>query len=106
MPSWRRVRLPGEPRSPPPHPRPAGSELNVAPSSPLAPIEGHVPVEHRFLGLDRRTTPLALVLVAIAAVFLVVVPSIDRAVGWDDAIEAGDVIDLGDGVTFVPPEGW
>jgi hypothetical protein len=71
-----------------------------------APIEGHVPVEHRWLGLDRRTFPLAAVVLAIVAVFLVVLPAIDDAVAWDDEIEAGDVLTLGQGITFVPPVGW
>jgi hypothetical protein len=58
------------------------------------------------LGLDRRTIPLALVVLAIMAVYMVVVPAIDRRVGWDDPVQAGDVIDLGNAVTFVPPSGW
>lgn len=70
------------------------------------PIDGHVPVEHRFLGLDRRTIPLTLFVLAVMILFIVVVPAIDRAVGWDDEIRAGDVIDLGDGLTFVPAVGW
>lgn len=70
------------------------------------PIDGHVPVEHRFLGLDRRTIPLTLFVLAVMVVFMVVVPAIDRAVGWDDEIIAGDVIDLGQGLTFVPAVGW
>jgi len=66
----------------------------------------HVPVEHRWLGLDRRTIPLAAVVVGLMLVFLVVVPAVNDAVGWDDQTQAGDVLDLGKGVTLVPPAGW
>jgi len=67
----------------------------------------HVPVEHRWLGLDRRTIPLALVVLGLMLVFMVVIPVInDYAVDWDDETAAGDVLDLGNGVTVVPPTGW
>lgn len=65
-----------------------------------------VPVEHRLLGLDRRQLPLALVVLAVILVMVVVVPAIDDAVPWDDPVRAGDVIDMGSGITFVPPVGW
>lgn len=80
--------------------------MSNEPASPPTPIPGHVPVEHRFLGLDRRTIPLAVVVLAIMAVFLWVFPAIDKAVGWDDETKAGDVLDLGLGVTVTPPVGW
>lgn len=80
--------------------------MDAPPPGPPAPTEGHVPVEHRLLGLDRRTIPLALVVLAIMAVYMVVLPAIDRSVDYDDPVQAGDVIDLGNQVTFVPPEGW
>lgn len=69
-------------------------------------MDGHVPVEHRFLGLDRRTIPLTLIVLAVMLFFMVAMPAIDRSVGWDDETEPGDVIDLGSGVTFTPPVGW
>lgn len=77
-----------------------------APSTATRPVDGHVPVEHRWLGLDRRTIPLTLFVLAVMIVYTVVLPAIDNAVGWDDETAAGDVIDLGEGVTFVPPVGW
>ncbi|HET9772466.1 MAG TPA: hypothetical protein VFS16_16345 [Acidimicrobiia bacterium] len=76
-----------------------------APSA-ARPVDGHVPVEHRWFGLDRRTLPLTLCVLAVMVVYTVVLPAIDNAVGWDDETSAGDVIDLGEGVTFVPPAGW
>ncbi|HWJ64033.1 MAG TPA: hypothetical protein VNS19_18830 [Acidimicrobiales bacterium] len=80
--------------------------MDAPPPVPPAPDDGHVPVEHRLLGLDRRTIPLALVVLAIMALYLVVVPAINRNVDFDDEVRAGDVITLGNGITFVPPEGW
>ena len=65
-----------------------------------------VPVERRWLGLDKRTIPPSLVAIALIAVFVAVLPAIDRAIDYDREIEAGDVIDLGSGVTFVPVVGW
>lgn len=67
---------------------------------------GHVPVEHRWLGLDRRTIPLALVVLGVMLVFMVAIPVVNDVVGWDDETRAGDVLNLGQGVTFVPPVGW
>lgn len=65
-----------------------------------------VPVEHRLLGLDRRQLPLALTVLGVILVMVVVIPAIDDAVSWDDPVRAGDVIDMGSGITFVPPVGW
>lgn len=66
----------------------------------------YVPIEDRWLGLDKRAFPYAIVMIVVIAVLAYVVPAIDDAVEWDDATQAGDVIDLGGGVTFVPPVGW
>jgi hypothetical protein len=71
-----------------------------------APSTGYVPVEQRWLGLDRRTIPLAAVVLGLMLLFMAVIPAINDAIGWDDETEAGDVLDLGAGVTFVPPAGW
>ncbi len=75
----------------------------MGPSTPSATA---VPVEHRLLGLDRRQLPLALGILAVILVMVVVLPAIDDAVSWDDPVRAGDVIDMGSGITFVPPVGW
>jgi hypothetical protein len=68
--------------------------------------DGWVPVERRWLGLDKRTIPPALIAIALIAVFAAILPAVDRAIDYDREIEAGDVVDLGSGVTFVPAVGW
>jgi hypothetical protein len=70
------------------------------------PTNPSVPVEHRLLGLDRRRLPLALGILAVILVMTVVLPTIEHSVSWDDPVRAGDVIDMGSGITFVPPVGW
>ena len=65
-----------------------------------------VPVEHRFLGLDRRTFPFAIAALAVWALWVIVVPWVDRQVSWDDPIRAGDVLRVTDNVTLTPIAGW
>ena len=65
-----------------------------------------VPVEHRFLGLDRRTFPFAIAALVVWAVWVLVVPWIDRQVSWDDTIRPGDVLRVTDTVTLTPVAGW
>jgi hypothetical protein len=72
----------------------------------MPPGDDFVPVEHRWLGLDKRAMPLTFVIVAIILVMTVVVPAIDQALSWDDEVRAGDLISMGEGVTFAPPVGW
>ncbi|MFD4673377.1 hypothetical protein ACFWNN_26885 [Lentzea sp. NPDC058450] len=67
---------------------------------------GWVPVEHRFLGLDRRTFGPALSVLVIALVLLAGLPAVNALIPWHNEIRAGDVLDLGDGATAVPPVGW
>lgn len=70
------------------------------------PPRGWVPVEHRFLGLDRRTFKPALIALGIALVLGYGLPALNAAIPWHNAIRAGDVLDLGAGATAVPPVGW
>lgn len=65
-----------------------------------------VPVEHRVLGLDRRSFGLALTALVIYALWAWVMPWIDRQVAWDDPIRAGDSIQVTKNVTMTPPVGW
>jgi hypothetical protein len=65
-----------------------------------------VSVERRWLGLDRRTIPPALVVLALGILIAKVIPAIERAIPYDDQVVAGDVIGVENGVTFVPPTGW
>ena len=66
----------------------------------------YVPVEDRWLGLDKRAIPYAVVMIALIGLMTYVLPAINDAVDWDDEIRAGDVIDLGEGLTITPPVGW
>ncbi|MCR6488165.1 hypothetical protein M8542_35590 [Amycolatopsis sp. OK19-0408] len=67
---------------------------------------GWVPVEHRFLGLDRRTFPPALIALVIALLLAYGLPAVNAAIPWHNEIKAGDRLDLGAGATAIPPVGW
>ncbi|QNG38582.1 hypothetical protein F1C76_20355 [Geodermatophilaceae bacterium NBWT11] len=73
---------------------------------PPPPTRHRVPVEHRFLGLDRRTIPLAAVALVVWLLWAVVLPWIDSRIAYTDEIEAGDVLQVDQTVTFVPAAGW
>jgi hypothetical protein len=69
--------------------------------------EDWVPVEHRVLGIDKRTIAPSLAVLALVVFMAVILPWINDSVAYDDPIVAGDVIDLAGGkLTFVPAEGW
>ena len=69
--------------------------------------EDWVPVEHRILGIDKRTIAPSLAVLVFVIVLAVGLPAVDDSVGYDDPIVAGDVMDLAGGtLTFVPAEGW
>jgi len=82
--------------------RPARS----AAQEPFDPGDRWVPVDRRWLGLDRRTILPALVVLALALLMGSVLPAINQSVAYDDKVAAGDVIEVDGGVTFVPPVGW
>ena len=65
-----------------------------------------VPVEHRVLGLDRRTVPFAVVALAVWLLWVVVVPAVDAAVPWRDVTRPGDVFQVTPTVTMTPAVGW
>jgi hypothetical protein len=65
-----------------------------------------VPVEHRWFGLDKRTIAPGLIAIALMAVLIVVLPAINEAIEYDRQIQAGDVVNLGAGITFVPAVSW
>ncbi|WP_127500790.1 hypothetical protein [Actinoplanes solisilvae] len=69
-------------------------------------IRGWVPVEHRWLGLDRRQLKPAIFVLVVALLLIYGWPALNAVVPWDNPIKAGDVLDLGDGATAVPPVGW
>jgi hypothetical protein len=71
------------------------------------PPDDWVPVEERLLGLDKRTLWPGLVVLAVWVVFVHVVPAINDAIDFDNPVESGDVVDLGnEELTFVPSVGW
>jgi hypothetical protein len=63
-------------------------------------------IRRRSAGIDRRTVVPALVVLALAVLMSVVLPSIDSATSYRDQIDAGDVAELADGLTLVPATGW
>ena len=65
-----------------------------------------VPVEHRLLGMDRRSFPYALFVVAVFLVATVLVPRVNDAIGWDDPVRAGEQLALTDTIAFTPTTGW
>lgn len=80
--------------------------MSTSQHAPRVPKHHWVPVEHRLFGLDRRALLPASVVLGIGLVWSIGLPLVNDAVAWDDPIVAGDVIDMGKGVTFVPPVGW
>ncbi|WP_433384296.1 hypothetical protein ACQPZX_23550 [Actinoplanes sp. CA-142083] len=64
-----------------------------------------VPVERRLLGLDKRTLPPALAVVLLFAIAVWALPWVNEKVHVDDPIVAGDVIQVGPSVEFVPAVG-
>lgn len=70
------------------------------------PVHGRPPVEHRFLGLDRRTFAFAIPVIAVAALWIFLIPGLNHALKYDDPIVAGDELLLAPGVTFTPTPGW
>jgi hypothetical protein len=65
-----------------------------------------VPVEHRVLGLDRRSFPYAGFVLAVFLVATVVVPRVNDAIAWDDPVRAGEQLALTDTIAFTPVTGW
>lgn len=65
-----------------------------------------VPVEHRLLGIDRRSIPYAAVAFAVIALWAWVMPWVDDQVPWDDTLQAGDVVQVTDDVTMNAAPGW
>jgi hypothetical protein len=81
------------------------AERSAPADRPVEP-DNWVPVERRFLGLDKRTILPALGILALVVIFAGVLPAINEGVSYNREAKAGDVIDLGAGVTFVPADGW
>jgi hypothetical protein len=69
-------------------------------------VDQRVPAEHRLLGLDRRSFPFALFVVGVFLLATVVIPRIDKAIDWDDPVQAGDRLALAGDLVFTPTVGW
>ena len=83
-----------------------GPEMNSSLHGRRASPHHRVPVEHRLFGVDTRALWPAAIVLGIGLVWSIGLPLVNDAVAWDDPIVAGDSIDMGDGVSFVPPVGW
>jgi hypothetical protein len=60
----------------------------------------------RVAGIDRRTIGPALLVLALAVLMSVVLPSIDNDTPYREAVHKGDVVEIADGITLVPAAGW
>ncbi len=67
---------------------------------------GRVPVEHRFFGLDRRSLLPGLVVLALFALWTVVIPSLNDLLRYSQQTKAGDVFVLQRGLTMDAQPGW
>ena len=64
------------------------------------------PDERRFIGVEWRTVAPALLVLALAAVMSIALPSIDSATSYRDQVHSGDVVEVAAGITLVPASGW
>ncbi len=64
------------------------------------------PHARRSGAIDRRTVGPALLVLALALLMSVVLPSIDGATSYRDQVDKGDVAEIADGLTLVPAGGW
>ena len=65
-----------------------------------------VPVESRFLGLDKRTFAGALAVAIVFLVFAAVMPRVNDRIPWNDPIAAGEELALTEHIAFAPAPGW
>src|SRR5581483_7445828 len=71
----------------------------------ISPYDAHMSVEagqRRLLGLDLPTIGPALLVLALAGVMSLVLPSIDSRTSYSNAVRRGDVVRLAAGITLVP----
>lgn len=68
--------------------------------------QGWVPVERRWLGFDKATAPYAGFVAVMIIVMHFVIPSVNRALAYDNVVQVGDVIQVTSSVTFQPAVGW
>jgi len=87
-------------------PDPQTNMASAAATPRFEPDERWVPADERWFGLDRRTIRPTLAVFALAFVMSVVLPVVNATVPYHDIVKAGDVLELGGDVTFVPQAGW
>lgn len=76
-------------------------------AAPQPPPDDWVPVEERVLGFDKRTLWPGLIILAVWVIWVHVLPAVNSAIEFDNPVEAGDVVDLGnEELTFVPAVDW
>ena len=62
--------------------------------------------EPRLFGVDLRTVVPALLVLGLAAVMSLVLPSIDSETSYRDQVHKGDIAAIADGITLTPASGW
>jgi hypothetical protein len=62
--------------------------------------------EHRRLGIDQRTVGPALLVLALALVMGVGLPTLDNDTTYHDQVHKGDIAEIADGIRLVPASGW
>lgn len=65
-----------------------------------------IPVEYRWLGMDKRSFPWALAVVGLWLLWAVVLPRIDAAVDYDDEVQAGEQLAVTSDLAMTPNAGW
>jgi len=68
--------------------------------------ENWVPVERRFLGFDKATIVPTVVILIFVLALGTWLPNINKLISYDNEAKAGDVLDLGEGITITPVPGW
>jgi hypothetical protein len=60
----------------------------------------------RFAGIDRRTVAPSLLVLGLAVLMSIVLPSINRDVAYRHPVRRGELAELAAGITLVPTAGW
>lgn len=68
--------------------------------------EERKPPGRRLVSVDRRTVKPSLLVLALAVLMSVVLPSINSGVPYRHPVRRGDVAEIADGITLVPTPGW
>ncbi|MFC6150453.1 MULTISPECIES: hypothetical protein [Mumia] len=68
--------------------------------------EFRVPVEHRFLGLDKRSFPFAFIVLALWLVMHLAIPHLNEAITGDDSTAAGDRMLVTRSLAITPTADW